>query len=479
MSDSPAPKEKKSLVVHLQVWHYRASEGRSIDANNAFADLFRNVADWEVVETEFYAVAGLNSHDRYVPVEVRFRHKTLEYDHAGEAAMAAVRRLFFKTAPQFVYEFCVRNRSTPHNLNIFPVDVPKSFKARYTHVYGLNPLNIRINSFVVPERLRADDGEDEVQSWLRAAGNDNTAEDVLGTLAVAVSLYLVYQRSQSAGREKASGQADAQIGMVNAFISKVQCETPGADWNRDFGTKLYATGDNDASQPETPVTHVQVALKGAGQLLTEYERLADLVKGRARRLEEDRALSCQDLHELVQDAHSVTLHVSRLNQAVRPIIRLLEEGYKDVIETSKGYINAVGIVGYIGLTLRYITGRSTEDDARYRMWAAKGAEAMQKKMRVRDFDIELKKLVRDVKQAQAALSEIFCAQVMNVQLDGSLPDHERRRILATLGVDMEAVSDPVYSQELIRHRIGTFLSQDGILRESMDKVLEDVNLGRE
>lgn len=96
------------------------------------------------------------------------------------------------------------------------------------------------------------------------------------------------------------------------------------------------------------------------------------------------ALSCQDLHELVQDAHSVTLHVSRLNQAVRPIIRLLEEGYKDVIETSKGYINAVGIVGYIGLTLRYITGRSTEDDARYRMWAAKGAEAMQKKMRVRD-----------------------------------------------------------------------------------------------
>lgn len=69
---------------------------------------------------------------------------------------------------------------------------------------------------------------------------------------------------------------------------KMQCETAEADLNRDLGTKLYATGDNDASQPETPVTHVQVALKGAGQLLTEYERLADLVKGRARRLEEDR-----------------------------------------------------------------------------------------------------------------------------------------------------------------------------------------------
>lgn len=86
----------------------------------------------------------------------------------------------------------------------------------------------------------------------------------------------------------------------------------------------------------------------------------------------------------MQDAHSVTLHVSRLNQAVRPIIRLLEEGYKDVIETFKGYINALGIVGYIGLTLRYITGRSTEGDARYRVWAAKGAEATQKKTHVRD-----------------------------------------------------------------------------------------------
>jgi hypothetical protein len=96
---------------------------------------------------------------------VRFRHKALEYDHPGEAAMAAVRRLFFKTAPQFVYQFCIKNKSTPHNLNIFPVDVPKSFKSRYTHVYGLNPLNIRINTFLLPERMRTAEGEDEVQKW--------------------------------------------------------------------------------------------------------------------------------------------------------------------------------------------------------------------------------------------------------------------------------------------------------------------------
>jgi hypothetical protein len=91
----------------------------------------------------------------------------------------------------------------------------------------------------------------------------------------------------------------------------------------------------------------------------------------------------------------------------------------------------------------------------------------------------MKKLVRDVQQAQGAISEVFCAQVMNLQLDEVLPEHERRRILATLGVDMEAVSDPVYSQELIRHRIRTFLSQDGILRDSMEQVLKDMGFVRE
>ncbi|KAH0495445.1 hypothetical protein TgHK011_008997 [Trichoderma gracile] len=479
MSDpSASSTEKKSLVVHLQVWHYRASEGRSIEANNAFADLFRGTAaDWDVVQTEFHAVAGLNSHDRYVPVEVRFRHKALEYDHPGEAAMAAVRRLFFKTAPQFVYQFCIENRSTPHNLNIFPVDVPKSFKERYTHVYGLNPLNIRINTFVLPERMRTAEGEDEVQKWLRAAGNDNTADDVLGTLAAAVSLYLIYLRRRGAEKGRVIGQADAQIILANEYISNVYLPE-GLPELQALLRKVRVT-DNHAAQPEAPAVSMQVAMRGAGQLLTEYERLADLVKSRSKRLEEDRVLSCQDLHELVQDAHTVTLHVSRLNQAVRPVIRLLEESYKDVMADAKRYTDAVGIVGYIGLTLRYMTGRSTEDDARYRMWVARGAEATQKKMRVRDFDIEMKKLARDVHQAQGAISEVFCAQVMNLQLDDALPEHERRRVLATLGVDMEAVPDPVYSQELIRHRTGTFLSQDGILRDSMEQVLKDMSLVRD
>jgi cytochrome b len=63
---------------------------------------------------------------------------------------------------------------------------------------------------------------------------------------------------------------------------------------------------------------------------------------------------------------------------------MLEKDYKDTMADAKSFTEAVGIVGYTGLTLRYMTGRSTEDDARYRMWVARGAEAMQKKRRVKD-----------------------------------------------------------------------------------------------
>ncbi|KAJ4179096.1 hypothetical protein NW767_014700 [Fusarium falciforme] len=151
-----------ALIVHLQVWHYRA-EGRSPSNNNGLAALFRdhNLQAWEVVPFEADGVTGPSSHDQYVPVEVRFRHRVWAYNDPGENPMADVRELFFKTAPQFIYQFFVRIHSTPHNLNIFPVGVPENFSSRHTHAYRLNRLSIRINTFLVPGPASTND----VQSW--------------------------------------------------------------------------------------------------------------------------------------------------------------------------------------------------------------------------------------------------------------------------------------------------------------------------
>jgi hypothetical protein len=76
--------------------------------------------------------------------------------------MAAVRELFFKIAPQFIFQFFIQIRSTPHNLNIFPVDVPEEFYSRYTHACMLNRLGIRVDAFFfVPGPARAN----ELQAW--------------------------------------------------------------------------------------------------------------------------------------------------------------------------------------------------------------------------------------------------------------------------------------------------------------------------
>ncbi len=38
-------------------------------------------------------------------------------------------------------------------------------------------------------------------------------------------------------------------------------------------------------------------------------------------------------------------------------------------------------------------------------------------------------------------------------LDDTLPEHDRRTLLATLGVDVDAMSGSVYNQELISDRL--------------------------
>lgn len=128
--------------------------------------------------------------------------------------MADVRELFYKVSPQFIYQFFIGIRSAPHNLNIFPVDVPDEFMSRYTHAYNLNQLSIQVNAFFVPSPARTNN----VQSWwvkscrrfffvqfpsyilngpiVRLRDAVNTTADVLEILAAIVAVYLDYQHNQ-------------------------------------------------------------------------------------------------------------------------------------------------------------------------------------------------------------------------------------------------------------------------------------------
>lgn len=75
--------------------------------------------------------------------------------------MAAVRRLFYQIAPQFIYQFFVSIRSAPTDLNIYPLNIPPAFTLRYTHIFKVLPLTLRTKVLYVPDPV----GTDDVQSW--------------------------------------------------------------------------------------------------------------------------------------------------------------------------------------------------------------------------------------------------------------------------------------------------------------------------
>lgn len=89
--------------------------------------------------------------------------------------------------------------------------------------------------------------------------------------------------------------------------------------------------------------------------------------------------------------------------------------------------------------------------------------------------IAIKELDRCANQAREAVAAVFCVQVMRTKLDDTLPEHAKRTLLETLGVDVDALSSVLYNQELIRDRLGRFRENNARLRRTMETVLEDAN----
>lgn len=56
-----------------------------------------------------------------------------------------------------------------------------------------------------------------------------------------------------------------------------------------------------------------------------------------------------------------------------------------------------------------------------------------------------------------------------------MPDHQKREIRESLGVDMCSMEDPVYSQELIRDRLIQFRRKREHLYSMWDKVERDAH----
>lgn len=87
----------------------------------------------------------------------------------------------------------------------------------------------------------------------------------------------------------------------------------------------------------------------------------------------------------------------------------------------------------------------------------------------------IKALEKSANEAREAIAMVFCAQVMKKRLDETLPEHHKRTILATLGIDVDATSSPVYNAELVIDRLRPFRENNRTVRDSLEMVTKDSN----
>ncbi|KAI1254134.1 hypothetical protein MGN70_004530 [Eutypa lata] len=167
-------------------------------------------------------------------------------------------------------------------------------------------------------------------------------------------------------------------------------------------------------------------------------------------------LSNQDLYELVQDFHTATLQASEVAQKTRPLVSLLKEGYAKDAKRYRIARNASGAIFGL-LSAVAVLG----------IWNPVGWAAF--------VDRDIDAVNTHLMYAQEAVALVFSAQILQTPLDENFPDHRRREILATLGVDVDGITDPMGSQELMRDRLQMFLGSIARLRTSMEHILKDAN----
>ncbi|KAH7303024.1 hypothetical protein B0I35DRAFT_447355 [Stachybotrys elegans] len=483
-----------TLTVQLQAWYYTA-EGRSTALNERLAELFRNyfrdnnLQDWDVPVLVQEGVTDVSLDDKYVPVEVQFRHRTYAYNDPGEHPMSDVRTLFFLSAPQILYRFFIEIHRTPQNLNIFPVGVPKLYVARYKHAYMLNTQGIYEDKFFVP----SPDIDAVVQSWLRDALD--TIPDVLKILSAIVNIYVLCQRYRNPHNENLNMQG------VEEILRDISGEVP------EQFEELRAIFDefiqpHDIEPPGAPDMDLELVLEGVSGFWNRYNNLSTQMESVLRDLRNGQAIGNQDLYELVWNSRDTVLNVSELKKELLTTTKLLNEDYGSELKryksTRQGHAAkgaTAGIVIIVACCLWNPFG-----------WAAAGAitvgsvaatamggvaggaagvgvhwsqndetvTTFKRKMKnVRELWRAIKTLQMYAKEVHEVLGLLFCKQVLGIPLDGTQAAHYRKELLTPLGVANVDEPMSVYDEELIRDRLKRLHESKLNLCNCLTQVLTD------
>ncbi len=87
----------------------------------------------------------------------------------------------------------------------------------------------------------------------------------------------------------------------------------------------------------------------------------------------------------------------------------------------------------------------------------------------------MRELSKGINQTHEAIAAVFCSQVLRKPLDDSFPEHDRRALLGTFGIDVDALSDLTYSKELIGDRLRVHRENINNLCARAESVLKDAD----
>jgi len=201
MAPAPPPYQEvtggpsRPLIVRIQVWHFTRG-GRSQVHNQGLANAFsrERLQDWIVRPVDDPECDGASARDDFVPVEVvqilfsglpRWFYCCLltvvwqvDFENvngtAGPMLDSQVRGLFARNAPLHVYQYFLSIHSTPHIMNIRPVDKTQRFTGggRYTYAFVLNSVDIRAHEFAAPAVVAGLEQDQAVSMWVPSTRPD-------------------------------------------------------------------------------------------------------------------------------------------------------------------------------------------------------------------------------------------------------------------------------------------------------------------
>ncbi|GAB1312793.1 hypothetical protein MFIFM68171_03003 [Madurella fahalii] len=480
------------LVVRLQVWHF-ARGGKSPAYNRKLADSFAlcNMQDWAARPADD-AEPDTSYRDDFAPVEVDFENL---HPNASRALLETqVRDLFVRIAPFHVYVCFLSIRICPHIMNIRPIGMAETNRARYTHAFVLNCLDVRARELPLPAGASAE--QDELLSLLR------TGELALYTLGAVVNTYTLTAQIHSQDQTwpaALQGLTRAEVFQEHVLsrntlprhlqtlqdsLQKMplfSVDTLSRPASTFSVSVSYGTFTSRMNKPDRALRSAWANLSGP---LERYRSLADRKMHRVvDKLYQKQRMSNQELYELVLDMRTIALRLPDVQSATIQLLDILLGKYIMCAMISLVCV----IVVAIGLLVLFIVWVASPQNVA----AAVGTSVMLGGgtlaailLGVRYWFLACKNKVRHVKSAvecssrclndaRAAVAAVFCGEVLKFPLS-TIGEHEKRSMLGNLGIDIDALVDWDFQPELLLESIKRFRNFSTDLNRELDEVISPI-----